>query len=199
MKHNLRLLTLTGMALLLGACQPSADTMQEAGATADARVASVAPALETTGAEVGDAASTAGAMAADAGGTVVSMAGDAGAAAQDMMNDRLTARVWEWQGTVATDGSATKSPDPAQYTLTFAAGALAVMADCKEAAGTYDADETGTMSVHVKVTTTDECGAESLADAFVDQLGQVATWQVDETALVLGMADGTTTMNFSAR
>ena len=74
-----------------------------------------------------------------------------------------------------------------------------VFADCKEAAGTYTADDAGVMTLNVKVTTTDACADGSLADGFVEAIGRIATWTLDGTDLTLGLADGAGTMRFAAR
>lgn len=195
-----RILMIALATLLVSACNKSPDAMQSAGATADARMATAGPVIETAGAQAGNAAGTAAVMAGHAGGTVGAMAGDAGAAAKAMIENRLIARVWEWRETSVDGGATTQSPDPAQYTLTFApGGAVAVTADCKKAAGTYTADEAGAMKLDVKVTTTDPCATGSLADVFVEEIAQIDTWRVDETSLTLGLANAAGTMRFTAR
>ena len=67
-------------------------------------------------------------------------------------------------------------------------GAVAVHADCKEVGGTFTSD-TDTMQVDVKVTTTDPCPPGSLADTFVAQLTEVASWTVEGEYLTLVLAN----------
>lgn len=198
MKHSTAMFVV--VALAATACGPSgAGNLQDAGATADANLATAGPAVETAGAEAGDVAATAAAGAGKIGATMGAAADDASATAQAMLDNRLVARVWQWVETTGTAGGTTTPADPSVYNITFLpGGAIAVKADCKLVGGTYTADETA-MTLDVEVTTTDACAADSLADAFVAQLEQVASGIVGDDALTLGLADDGGTMRFEAR
>ena len=190
MKRNL-MLVVFGVALITGACgrQNGAGNLEQAGATADASLA-------TAGAQAGDAAATAAAAAAPAVGTAGAVVGDAASSVEARINERLVARVWQWQETTDSAGASTKPPISPNYTVTFIpGGSVAVKADCKTAGGTFTADDYQMMFT-VKVATTEPCPAGSLADTFVEQLGRVDSWAVDGKFLALGLANNAGTMHF---
>jgi heat shock protein HslJ len=140
-----------------------------------------------------------GARAGDAAGTAGAAAGEAATTVEARLDDRLLARVWQWQETTGTAGGPTRPEDASAYTVTFVpGGAIAVQADCRQAGGTFTSD-TDTMQVDVKVTTTDPCASGSLADTFVAQLTEVAAWTVEGENLTLVLAGDAGTMHFRAQ
>jgi len=176
------------VALLAAACGSTGPSnLEQAGAIADAKLETAGPAAATLGARAGDAAGTAGVVA-----------GQAATAVEAGFDDRLVARVWQWQETTGTAGY-TAPEDSSSYTVTFVpGGAVAVRADCKQAGGTFTSD-TDTMQVDLKVTTTDPCASGSLADTFVAQIAEVVSWAVEAENLTLVLADNAGTMRFTAQ
>lgn len=197
MKRSIILCVL--VAFVAGACGPNgASNMQEAGATADAKMETARPALATTGSQASDVAATVAAAAGKVGGTMGAEAGKAAGTVQAQLNERLVARLWQWVETTDAATGTIKPGDSSAYTVTFVpGGAVAVKADCKLASGTFTADETA-MKFDVKVSTTDACPEGSLADKFIEQLGQVESWTVDGKNLTLGLANNGGAMHFAA-
>ena len=176
MKQHILMLGL--LAMVGGACRSpgpeGADSLQEAGATADDAVATAGSNLATAGSEAGDA-----------------IAG----AAQDIEN-RLSAQVWQWEGSTGPGDSSTMSPMPSDYTVTFVpGGSVAVKADCKTAGGTYTADDTR-LIFDLKVISTDACAEGSMADAFIEQLQKSDTYLVEGEELTIGLVNNEGAMNF---
>lgn len=110
----------------------------------------------------------------------------------------LTGVVWQWQGTLAADGTETTAADPSRYTLTFTEGDSSVSAqfDCNNGGGFYSVDG-DSMTLGPLITTLMACPEESQADVFSLGLDQVVSFAVDGETLTLTLADGST-MTFAA-
>lgn len=173
-----RILMLGLLSLFAGACRSpgpeGADNLQEAGATADVAVATAGSNLATAGSEAGDA-----------------IAG----AAKDI-EDRLSAQVWQWEGSTGPGDSSTMVPVPSDYTVTFVSGgSVAVKADCKTAGGTFTADESR-LIFDLKVISTDACAEGSMADSFIQQLQKSDTYLVEDGEMTIGLVNNEGAMNF---
>jgi heat shock protein HslJ len=189
------MITLTAL-IAAGCSSGGAQNLQQAGATADAQLATAGPSMATTRAKAGDAAATAGAAAAPAAATLSTEAGGMVNSVEAKLNERLVARIWQLSDMTDAAGGTTKPGDPSAYTVTFVpGGTVAVKADCKTLGGTFTAADT-VMKLDVKVTTTEVCPAGSLADRFVEALGMTASWQVDEKRLTLTLAENAGTLHF---
>jgi len=81
--------------------------------------------------------------------------------------------VWQWVSvTEQTTSSTEEVPNPELYTLVLNAdGTLSGRADCNTYAGTYS-QEVG-LEISVDEVTEEECGADSLAQEYLDLLDQV--------------------------
>lgn len=111
----------------------------------------------------------------------------------------LTGPTWQWTGSTAGAGPATLVvPDPAAYTIDFARDrTFAAGADCNRVAGTYDSvpagragGATNSLLIVPGPTTLAACGPDSLAGAFVEQLGSAARYAIDGSELTITLAPG---------
>lgn len=124
--------------------------------------------------------------------------GGAAAAPAQPAPDGLFNVVWQWQQTALADGTVTTPADPAIYTLEFLpSGRLQVQADCNRGSSSYRADGSQLMLGSVALTRM-ACPADSLDTLFIEQLSQVATYQLDGETLVLTLQEEGNTMTFAA-
>ena len=173
-----RMLLLGLLVIVAGACRNAApekaNNLQEAGATPDVAIATAGSNMATAG--------------SNAGAAVAGVAKD--------IEDRLSAQVWQWEGSMGPGDSNTMVPDPSAYTVTFVpGGSVAIKADCKTAGGTYAADESS-LVFDLKVISTDACAAGSMADTFIAQLQKADTYLVEDGQLTIGLVNDEGTMNF---
>jgi heat shock protein HslJ/uncharacterized protein YraI len=110
----------------------------------------------------------------------------------------LTGVQWGWTELTETQpASQSIIPDPENYTLVFQPdGGLQILADCNSAFGSYSFDGEN-MSIEIGVSTSAECGAESLSALFLDLLGRVGSYEVSQDELVLNLAEVAGTMRFT--
>jgi heat shock protein HslJ len=103
----------------------------------------------------------------------------------------LTEIVWQWQATVAPDGTIRWQPDqPDRYTVTFGAdGTLAIQADCNRARGVYSLDG-ATIALRIGSSTRMRCAADSLMEQFLGGLEYAAAWLLQPGELALTLTGG---------
>jgi len=119
---------------------------------------------------------------------------------------RLTDPTWQWTGWTTRAGEAPLMvPDPAAYTIQFGRdGTFAAVADCSQVAGTYGVVPAGRggggrngLSISPAPASPTSCGAESLADLFVEQLDSANNYVIKGSQLTITLAP-TGTMTFEA-
>jgi heat shock protein HslJ len=103
----------------------------------------------------------------------------------------LTGIVWQWQDTLAPDGTVVWRPDqPARYTITFGTdGTLAIQADCNRARGAYARDG-ATLTLQIGGVTRMRCATDSLMDRFLGELEYASALRLTPDALALGLTAG---------
>lgn len=106
--------------------------------------------------------------------------------------ESLTAQPWQW---VAYAGPVEQFDveTPERYVVTFTEeGAVSIVADCNNAAGSYTADE-GALTITVGPMTMAACPPDSRSDQFVALLGGAARYFFEDGQLLIDlMADGGT-------
>jgi D-alanyl-D-alanine carboxypeptidase len=117
--------------------------------------------------------------------------------AVEAMTSQLRGKKWQWQELqILTQGGATTSiPNPENYTLLFNEdGTFNLQADCNLGKGSFSLDglkitlATGPMTLAA-------CSPESLSDQYLQGLGMIASFSIDDTDLLLvGTLDDTTFM-----
>ncbi len=111
----------------------------------------------------------------------------------------IVGTTWQWTKTAMNDDATFEPTDPAQYTVTFAEdGSVSVQADCNMAAGTYEADA-NSLTIALGPMTMAMCPEGSLSDTYVQQLGQVGGWMMNEGELVLLLKMDSGSMMHSAQ
>jgi uncharacterized protein YraI/heat shock protein HslJ len=110
----------------------------------------------------------------------------------------LTGVQWGWTELTETQpASQSIIPNPENYTLVFQPdGGLQILADCNSGFGSYTL-EGDNMSIEIIVSTSAECGAESLSSLFFDLLGRVGSYEVSQETLVLNLSEVAGTMRFT--
>ncbi len=114
---------------------------------------------------------------------------DAGSPAGELS---LTTQPWQWTGFSGAVEQFTVET-PASYQVTFDAnGAVAIVADCNNAAGTYT-DKDGALAITIGPMTMAACPPQSHSDQFVKLLGAAARYFFADGNLFIDlMADGGT-------
>lgn len=119
---------------------------------------------------------------------------------------RLTDPTWQWTGwTTRASEAPLAVQDPALYTIQFGRdGTFAAVADCSQVTGTYGVLPAGragggrdSLSISPAPASPTSCGAESLAELFVEQLDSANNYFVNGTQLTITLAP-TGTMTFEA-
>jgi len=109
---------------------------------------------------------------------------------------QLTGVVWEWLGTSYSNDKQFIVKWPAHYSVLFAAaGAVQLLADCKNGGGTYQT-EGSSLSLDVAATTKKACEAGSKSQKFIDELNQAASYVFDGESLVINLKVDTGNMKF---
>ena len=105
---------------------------------------------------------------------------------------------WQWtSSTEASPPSQAVTPDPENYTITFASdGTFSGKADCNQIAGTYVVDGSD-LTITVGPSTLAFCGEVSLDALYLDYLGRVATYAISGSELTTTFAGDTGTMTFT--
>ncbi len=136
---------------------------------------------------------------ADSGTLRFRPAGDAGGASTGLESagdaaTTLTGVTWEWVSTVDPMGQ-TAAADPTRYTITFNDdGTAAIKADCNNVPATYITDGTN-LSLELGPSTLVGCPADSQDQLFLNGLGSVAAYTVEDGELFIALeADAGTLM-----
>ncbi len=111
----------------------------------------------------------------------------------------LTGTVWRWVASYYANETATVVDDPTKYTLEFRPeGELEVQADCNTLIGSYR-EENGGLTIRLETTTLAVCPEGSLAEKFLAELKDVATYVLPEAGtLVLNMKMDAGDLQFTA-
>lgn len=113
------------------------------------------------------------------------------AAAQPEDNPRNT--LWQWTGGAPPDGTTIDVDDPERYTLALLDdGSYVFRADCNSGTGQYTLDGTS-LTLLPGAMTLVACDEESLSDQYLEFLGRVVSFDLDDPGgLTLTLDDGTT-------
>ncbi len=118
----------------------------------------------------------------------------------------LTGATWQWTGSTTPAGSTPLVvPNPGAYTIRFARdGTFEAVADCNRLSGTYSrlppgrvAGGTNSLALVPAPASVAPCGAASLSDQFLVQLGSVSHYVVQDEQLTITLAPPGT-MTFEA-
>jgi heat shock protein HslJ len=118
--------------------------------------------------------------------------------AEDASSDANIAGVeWQWSGLVETEPAAQSVvPHPENYTLVFQPdGALDVKADCNMVGGSYTL-EGNALTIELGPSTMAYCGEQSSDQQYLDLLGRVSSYTVENERLMLNLRDGAGKMMF---
>lgn len=114
-----------------------------------------------------------------------------------MTEDGLTGTVWAWQNTTTEAGDVTEATTPANYTLEFLPeGEYAIQADCNSGSGAYTVDG-DQLTILPGPMTMMACPPESMDIVFLQQLGQVESYVIEEGNLILTLQDAGGSMTFA--
>ncbi len=111
----------------------------------------------------------------------------------------LVNTLWQWTGLMdAATGSQSAIEDPEKYNIVFFKdGFLRVKADCNTAVGEYTSDE-ASLAITLGAMSMAACEPGSLSNQFVEALGQVDSYQINENQLVLVSAADASQLTFSS-
>ncbi|HRX04465.1 MAG TPA: META domain-containing protein, partial [Anaerolineae bacterium] len=88
--------------------------------------------------------------------------------------------------------------DPTLYTVTFRAdGTLGVVADCNSGVGTYQASESGALTINLAISHA-FCASNSLSNQFISYLEVANSYNVQGDMLTIGFSSNNGTMIFAA-
>ena len=108
---------------------------------------------------------------------------------------KLEGTQWQWTSTTQ-NGKQTNVPVPSSYTLTLNSdGSFNAKADCNNVSGTYTTSGSS-MTIKPGPSTLAHCGAGSLGDQFVTQLGQVSSYEIKGQTMNLTLSGNAGTMGF---
>lgn len=120
------------------------------------------------------------------------------APAEAALADSPLGRTWQLQQITQNSGVTYTPVDPALYTVTFNAdGTVNVLADCNTAIGTYQASDSGTLTIDL-VTANAYCAAGSLSNQFISYLNVANSYEVEGDQLLIGFSNNYGFMNFTA-
>ncbi len=107
----------------------------------------------------------------------------------------LIGPTWQWVGT-AYGNDTEQAVDSANYTIQFLPdGSLGFQADCNTGGGSYQVDGSS-LAIQLGAMTMMACPPESLADKYLMELGQVASYVIQDGMLYLNLAMDTGNMKF---
>ncbi|MCC6613425.1 MAG: serine hydrolase [Anaerolineae bacterium] len=114
----------------------------------------------------------------------------AGAGENDVAVE-LVGTTWQWQQLQSMDGTTVTVPNPENYTLLFNDdSSVNLRADCNRGRGVYSLDGSQ-LAIVVGAMTRAACPPDSLSNDFVQYLGFVASYVLEDDTLYLSlMADG---------
>lgn len=105
--------------------------------------------------------------------------------------------VWQWTETAYNNGAAQAVDEAAKYTVQFLPdGKLQLLADCNSGGGDY-AVAGDALTLGPLVTTLKACLPDSLADKFLKELGEAASYSLSDGALVINLAKDAGKMKFA--
>lgn len=109
----------------------------------------------------------------------------------------LTNVNWQWFELVETDpASQSVIPNPESYVVIFLNdGTFDILADCNFGNGTYALDGNN-ISITIEAITEIECEPGSSSEQFIEQLGNVATYELSLTKLNLNLSEGAGRLGF---
>jgi heat shock protein HslJ len=108
---------------------------------------------------------------------------------------KLEGTPWQWTS-VTQNGKQTNVAVPSSYTLTLNSdGSFNAKADCNNVSGTYTTSGSS-LTIKPGPSTLAQCGAGSLGDQFVTQLGQVSTYEIKGQTMNLTLSGNAGTMGF---
>jgi heat shock protein HslJ len=104
---------------------------------------------------------------------------------------------WQWAGLVETEPAAQSVvPDPENYTLILRPdGTLNIKADCNMVGGSYTLDG-NSLTIELGPSTMAFCGEQSLDQQYLELLGRVASYTIENGRLVLNLENGAGKMLF---
>lgn len=107
----------------------------------------------------------------------------------------LVGPTWQWVGTVYNNDTE-QAVDSADYTIEFLPdGSLGFKADCNTGGGSYQVDGSA-LTIQLGAMTMMACPPESLSDKFLMELGQVASYVIEDGMLYLNLAMDAGNMKF---
>lgn len=112
-------------------------------------------------------------------------------AAELKLNSEIVGVTWQWQELQSMDDTITTVSDPANYTLLLNPdGTFNIQADCNQGGGGYTLNGSQ-LALEVGPLTRAACPPESLSDRYIELLGSVASYVIEDGELYLSlMADG---------
>jgi heat shock protein HslJ len=138
----------------------------------------------------------------DGGRLVLNLKADAGnmifVPAEDVTSDADIVGVeWQWSLLVETEPAAQSVvPHPENYTLVFQPdGTLDIQADCNVVSGSYIL-EGNALTIKLGPSTMAYCGEQSSDQQYLDLLGRVSSYTIENERLVLNLKDGAGKMMF---
>jgi heat shock protein HslJ len=138
----------------------------------------------------------------DGGRLVLNLKTDAGnmifVPAEDVTSDADIVGVeWQWSLLVETEPAAQSVvPHPENYTLVFQPdGTLDIQADCNVVSGSYIL-EGNALTIKLGPSTMAYCGEQSSDQQYLDLLGRVSSYTIENERLVLNLKDGAGKMMF---
>lgn len=109
------------------------------------------------------------------------------ASAEPYADSPIVGKVWQWLRLEMSDGTTTTVPTPPSYTIQFFAdGTLQGQADCNTFSGTFTTQD-ASLAIQMGPMTLVACPEGSLSDQYVQRLGEVATYVIQNGALFMNL------------
>jgi heat shock protein HslJ len=111
----------------------------------------------------------------------------------------VTDITWQWTSLRETEpASLSITPDPENYTLILLSdGTLSIKADCNIVSGSYTIDGSA-ISIKLGPSTMAFCGEDSLDVQYLQLLGEVESYRLEDSQLVLELIGNAGEMVFTA-
>ncbi len=111
--------------------------------------------------------------------------------------DPLAGVVWEWAATLKTEpASQAVVPNPSSYTAIFdGEGNVLIQADCNLARAVYTL-ENEALTIEIGPLTRAACTPGSMSNSFLDSLGQVGSYMIEDGSLILRLGETGDTLLF---
>jgi len=112
-------------------------------------------------------------------------------AACSSSSSSLTGKAWQWTAsTTKAPASQSVVPNPEKYTIEFKSdGTFSAKADCNAVAGGYTTTSSGGLTITPGPSTLVACGADSLGDVYVADLGKAASYAIASGQLTITLSD----------